>query len=191
MVKKCEAPGCTRMSNEGKFRRGYCSLHYQRLMKYGDPLAGDAKYLDPRDALRERTVKRDGCTIWTGSKNQKGYGRIRVNDRLESAHRIAYELATGEAIPSDMEVDHICLNRDCVEPSHLRLSDRSRNTQHRRGAQPNSKSGIRNVHFMNGAWYVRLKIKQKNRRWGPFESVEGAMAEAARLRREHFPGSLR
>lgn len=173
---------------DGRLKRGYCSTHYQRLMKFGDPLAGMTKYTDPAKALAGRSVKRGSCLIWVGTKNQDGYGRVRVDDRLLSAHRVAYALSHGP-VPDDMEVDHACFNRDCIEPSHLRLVTKSQNSQHRRGAQPNSKSGIRNVHFIRGAWHVRLKIKQKNHTWGPYETAEDASDAAVKLRREHFPGA--
>lgn len=154
-------------------------------MKFGDPLAGITKYATPAEALVGRSVRRGSCLIWTGHRNDKGYGRLLADGWLQSAHRVAYSLNFGP-IPEGAEVDHICFNRACIEPSHLRLSDRATNTQYRRGAQPNSKSGIRNVHEKNGKWFVRLKVKQKNRIWGPFDSVDEAKAEAKRRREEFF-----
>ena len=50
----CIVQDCARDS----FRRGYCSPHYQRLMKYGDPLAGGVF----RDMARQQVAcKVDGC----------------------------------------------------------------------------------------------------------------------------------
>lgn len=187
MNKLCEANGCDRTSADGRLKRGYCAKHYQRFMKFGDPLAGEAKYETAAEALKGRSIRKGECLEWTGSKNGKGYGRIRINDRLEMVHRVAFEM-TGTPIPEGMEVDHTCFNRACIEPKHLRLANRAQNTQYRRGAQPNSKTGIRNVHHNNGKWYVRLKVQQKNRVWGPFETVDEAKAEASRRRSEFFGG---
>lgn len=181
----CYFDGCIKTKADLKFVRGYCINHYNRLRVSGELPSAVDQYATAEESLRERSEQQGECLVWTGSKNQKGYGRLANRGRLESAHRVAYELSTGP-IPAGMEVDHICFNRACVEPSHLRLADRSSNTQYRRGAQPNSKSGIRNVHEKNGKWFVRLKVKQKNRIWGPFDSVDEAKAEAKRRREEFF-----
>jgi hypothetical protein len=72
------------------------------------------------------------CWVWTGSRNELGYGRIGVKRergdapawRLESAHRVSWELEHGEH-PGGRLVRHECDNPPCVRPSHLVLgSDR-------------------------------------------------------------------
>lgn len=37
------------------------------------------------------------------------------------AHRVAWELANAEEIPAGLYVDHMCRNRRCVNPDHLRV----------------------------------------------------------------------
>ena len=59
-----------------------------------------------------------GCVNWIATKNQDGYGRFRVNGRLVSAHRHAYE-ATFGPIPDGAIVRHDCDNPACVNPAHL------------------------------------------------------------------------
>lgn len=63
-------------------------------------------------------VMESTCTVWTGSTNNKGYGIIQVDGRLELAHRVAYEAAYGP-IPDGMVIDHVCRVRNCVKPEHL------------------------------------------------------------------------
>ena len=58
------------------------------------------------------------CWVWIGATNRNGYGQLRVNRRTESAHRIAYQLYRGP-IHNDLELDHLCRNRWCVNPAHL------------------------------------------------------------------------
>lgn len=57
------------------------------------------------------------CWHWTGFKTESGYGFIHKSRRRYLAHRIAFVAARYE-IP-DLIVDHLCRNRDCVNPSHL------------------------------------------------------------------------
>lgn len=60
------------------------------------------------------------CWIWTGARNDRGYGQIRVSAEQPKAyaHRWSYESAVGP-IPSGLEIDHLCRNRACVRPTHL------------------------------------------------------------------------
>lgn len=63
-----------------------------------------------------------GCWEFTGA-TAKGYGRIRALGSdgewgAEQAHRVVYEDAHGP-IPDGLHIDHLCLNRGCVNPAHL------------------------------------------------------------------------
>lgn len=161
-------------------------MHYQRVMKYGDPHAGIAKYDTWQEALDNR-VQGDGeCLTWTGAKNQHGYGRTKVQDGgLRVVHHLAWERERGP-IPEGMEIDHVCFNRACVRLAHLRLATKSDNARHRQGAQPNSKSGVRNVHARNGRWVVRLKSKGVHHEFGTYDTIAEAEKVAIRARREMF-----
>ena len=75
--------------------------------------------------LRAR-AKRDehsGCWIWHGSSDQAGYGRAWVSDRLQYAHRAAWEWVNGP-IPPSRVLHHTCSRRACVHPAHLILMER-------------------------------------------------------------------
>jgi glutamate/tyrosine decarboxylase-like PLP-dependent enzyme len=70
--------------------------------------------------MLKKINKTDGCWIWTGEigKNS-GYGRFYINKRPYVAHRVVYDHFVG--IKHDHTViDHICRNRKCVNPDHLR-----------------------------------------------------------------------
>lgn len=62
------------------------------------------------------------CWRWTGAHTRKGYGQLKVNGRVQSVHRLAYEEWVGE-IPNGHDVDHVaaagCRHRDCIRPEHL------------------------------------------------------------------------
>ena len=180
----CKIDGC---DNTTKGSRGFCGKHYQRFQKYGDPHAGIAKYSTWQEALDNR-VREDGdCLTWTGSKNQHGYGRAKVqNGGLRVVHHLAWERVHGP-VPEGMEIDHVCFNRACVRLAHLRLVTKSENARHRQGAQPNSKSGVRNVHACKGGrWMVRLKVAGKHQYFGSYDTIEEAEQVAIRARREVF-----
>ena len=161
-------------------------MHYQRFMKYGDPRAGIVKYDTWQEALDNRVRREGDCLIWTGSVNNWGYGRTKTQDGgLRVVHHLAWERVNGP-IPAGMELDHICFNRACVKVSHLRPATKSENARHRQGAQPNSKSGVRNVHARHGRWVVRLKSKGVHHEFGTYDTIAEAEKVAIRARREMF-----
>lgn len=66
-----------------------------------------------------RVQKADGCWLWAGSRSTRGYGMFRRSKGSHAAHRIAWELANGRAVPDGLVVRHTCDNPPCVNPAHL------------------------------------------------------------------------
>jgi hypothetical protein len=68
--------------------------------------------------LPKVVVAPSGCWEWQASKIQNGYGEFWNGDVKMLAHRWAYERWVGP-VPDGLELDHLCRNRACVNPSHL------------------------------------------------------------------------
>ena len=80
-----------------------------------------------------KTVTLDGCWLWGGFIDPQGYGRFGCFGKLKLAHRVMYELRSGE-IPAGLTLDHLCRRRDCINPEHLEPVTQAENT--RRGFGP-------------------------------------------------------
>lgn len=85
----------------------------------------------------------DGCWRWTGALYENGYGAFWLNGRNVRAHRFAYELLVGP-IPEGLDLDHLCRNRPCVNPTHLEPVTRQTNL--RRAPRFNSHMRTHCVH---------------------------------------------
>jgi hypothetical protein len=75
----------------------------------------DARAIE--DRFWEHVDRSGDCWLWK-RPTVKGYGQIYYSDythrRGTPAHRVAWTLATGEILPSDVTILHICDTRACV-----------------------------------------------------------------------------
>lgn len=61
-----------------------------------------------------------GCWWWEGVRSTRGYGRVRVGRKWKQVHRIVWEHFFAP-IPDGLQIDHICMNKVCQNPGHMRL----------------------------------------------------------------------
>lgn len=135
--------------------------------------------------------KSNDCWIWNGARIKSGgYGVFRINGRNMVAHRVSYIWAHGH-IPKGYEVDHMCFNRSCVNPAHLRLLTHQENGQNRAGPNINSKSGVRGVYRAQGQWLARACVGPDTIEVGRFDDLAEAERAMKEWRRQHMPVSLR
>lgn len=71
------------------------------------------------DRIRSNLIDSNGCLVWKDKKLiKKGYAHVYASGYNWLLHRLHYLLLNGE-IPDGYEIDHICKNRACANPSHL------------------------------------------------------------------------
>ena len=138
-----------------------------------------------------KVEKTEACWNWTGA-TRTGYGLFSIKTdggwKNIQAHRAAYELANGP-IGEGLYIDHICHNKACVKPAHLREVTQKQNMEHQLGAQSNNvTSGIRGVSWLkkNNRWRVEVTSNGTRYYGGLFKDLAQAEAKAVAMRNELF-----
>lgn len=67
------------------------------------------------EELKKYEANGDGCWNFTGNIHPTGYGYTRGH---QYAHRFFYTMLVGP-IPEGLVIDHLCMNKRCVNPAHL------------------------------------------------------------------------
>lgn len=81
-----------------------------------------------------KVIKAEGCWLWSGAKNRKGYGVIGTTAGMSLAHRVSLELS-GIPVPYAKHVLHRCDTPGCVNPGHLFIGTNLDNVRDRESKQ--------------------------------------------------------
>lgn len=125
----CTVGGCERRAK----MRGMCGMHYQRVLRTGDPGPAHSLRGMSIDEMYDRYATVGNSTIcweWRGTLNDDGYGVFGYAPQRR-AHRYAFERENGLIAP-DVMVLHRCDNRKCGNPAHLYLGDNDDNQRDKR-----------------------------------------------------------
>lgn len=181
MKKSCSIEGCEKPRY---YAKDWCTMHFRRWQRNGDPLARQVYRGDPVGSLAAHSKKVGDCLVWTGAPSKDGYGIMKVAGRTTQVHLVSWELAHGP-VPEGMQVDHTCHTRACFKVEHLRLATHSENQWNRSGSM--SATGHRNVYnARGGGYYVQIRRGGKKISFGSYSNLSDAAEAARRGRRELF-----
>ena len=143
--------------------------------------------VDPMERFWSKVNKTESCWLWTDAPTADGYGRFWDGNTKVLAHRYSWSITSPSHL-GGAEIDHACLERLCVNPSHLRIVTRKQNNENKSGAYRNNLTGVRGVtRTRNGKPYKAIVGHNGESFYlGRFDSIDEAEQAAIRKRIELF-----
>jgi hypothetical protein len=135
------------------------------------------------DRFWAKVDKSGDCWNWTAGSIPNGYGHFfGAGRRAIGAHRYSFELANGP-IPKGLVIDHICRNKKCVNPAHLRAVTIKQNGENM-SPKGYGASGVRGVTYnaRKKKWQARVTHHGRHYFGGLFETLTQAEAAVVALR---------
>jgi hypothetical protein len=126
------------------------------------------------------------CWIWNGAMSSLGYGGAYRGNKTGKAYRVAFEITFG-AVPTGLELDHLCRVPACVNPWHLepvthaenvRRGDSGRVNGARQRAKTHCPSGHEyneeNTRVYSGKRYCKQCAERRTRETRAAQKSKGA-----------------
>ena len=111
-----------------------------------------------------------------------GYKYRRLQGVFLREHRVVWEEHNGP-IPEGMQIDHINGDKQDNRIENLRLATNQQNSCNRKGANSNSKSGVRGVQQLPSGSY---RVRVGNSHLGTFKDLELAELVAEEARHKYY-----
>lgn len=128
----CSIPDCGKRHSV----RGWCTLHYQRWKRYGDPNFVKLEMAprgEPREFLEAVVFRYEGdeCIVWPYCCFPSGYGQIRVDGKSQTVSRLVCERRHGPPPGAGYDAAHSCGkgHLGCITPAHLAWKTRAGNIE--------------------------------------------------------------
>lgn len=170
--------------------KGLCNAHYHQHYRGVELFEITPRGMSALDRWWRQVRITPYCWIWIGTTSTHGYGVFGVNGKQRRAHRFGYENLKG-SIPDGRYVDHMCHNKSCVNPDHLRLVTPAENNENLK-VRSNNSTGFRGVCYDSsvGVYRVRVTKNYVTHSDGPFATLEEAVAGVTELRNRLYSHNI-
>lgn len=115
----CSIPDCGKPA----VGQGWCHLHYMRWRRHGDPLIVKKPRGEVPRYFREvvLTYRGHDCLPWPYTRDQRGYGKMQHDGRMQYVSRVACEHVNGPPPTPKHEAAHSCGkgHEGCCTPRHM------------------------------------------------------------------------
>ena len=145
----CAINGCDREH----YGRGWCSLHYQRWKRWGNPVytAVRPPRLSAADVvayeLKRATRESNGCIIPTSYQKPNGKACVDFKGKPVLLNRLVLEVKLGRELKGAEQANHSCHTGSCINPDHLYAGTQQENADHycQAGLAPGRKLSVKDV----------------------------------------------
>ena len=120
-------------------------------------------YEDARELLEtKKIVNSNNCWEYTGCKSHDGYGRISFLGVNYRVHILRCEIKEGRKRKHDEVTRHLCHNKICFNPDHLKFGSSGENSRDaRKNDHKGSKLTIENVREIKNSSDTRKELARK------------------------------
>ncbi|MBO1003154.1 AP2 domain-containing protein [Pseudogracilibacillus auburnensis] len=165
------------MKNDYEIRGDYTAIFLKK--RSGEVL----ECLIDTEMLGRVSVHPNTWYSWKDPKSKTTYARADIQRNKKRKSVFLHKYLIGNT--GDKVIDHI--NNDGLDNrfKNLRVIKQYENLQNRRGANENSKSGLRNVSWCNtrGKWFVQIRVNNKKKTIGLFDSLVEVNIAAIKARK--------
>ena len=126
-------------------------------------------------------------TVHTHITTGKQYVKVKFNDKLYQIHRVIWAWH-GYSLEPNQEIDHIDGNSLNNRIENLRAVTPKQNSENRKSANKNSKSGEKGVSWAKNVkkWRAQIQNNGKVKNLGFYENIEEARAARIAAEKECF-----